>query len=66
MHLKNPTYSRYMVQIIVFSSLMGSQIIVALILAATLRSKVIEESITLHRASLIMRSYSDNELILIY
>ena len=55
-----------MEQIIVFSTLMGSQIIVALILAAALRSKVIEESITLHRASLIMRSYSDNELILIY
>ena len=55
-----------MEQFIVFSTLMGSQIIVALIFAATLRSKVIEESITLHRASLIMRSYSDNELILIY
>ena len=56
----------FILQLITTSILVLSQVSVAFILSITLRTRYLEDSIALHRASLIMRSYSDNELIVIY
>ena len=56
----------FILQLVTTSILVLSQVSVAFILSITLRTRYLEDSIALHRASLIMRSYSDNELIVIY